>query len=91
MASPVFESCGNHPDRRGFAVCMSCRKVVCQECATTWDGVNYCRSCLEGRSSAAAKRGAARAWVAWALFCGALFVAAGGALVWSTAMLARLF
>ena len=33
---------------------MSCRKVVCQECATEWDGINYCSACL------AVRRGAAR-------------------------------
>jgi hypothetical protein len=91
MASPVLESCGNHPDRRGFAICMSCRKVVCQECATTWDGVNYCRSCLERRTRAAAARGRARAWIAWAAFCGVLFFVTARVLAWSAAMLARMF
>jgi hypothetical protein len=33
---------------------MSCRRVVCQECATEWDGINYCAACL------AVRRGAAR-------------------------------
>jgi B-box zinc finger len=47
--------CAHHPDRPGHALCMSCRKVVCQECATEWDGINYCVVCL------AARRGAARA------------------------------
>ena len=36
----------HHPERAGFATCMSCRQVVCQECATTHDGINYCRPCL---------------------------------------------
>jgi hypothetical protein len=91
MASPVSESCFNHPARRGFALCMSCRRVVCQECATTWDGVNYCRSCLESRGAAAAGRGAVLAWLTWAAFCGVLFLVATRVLVWSTAMLARLW
>ena len=91
MPSPVLESCGNHPDRRGFAICMSCRKVVCQECATTWDGVNYCRACLASRSSAPPARQAVRAWVGWAVFCAVSFVVAARVLAWSSAMLARLF
>ncbi|HZR08381.1 MAG TPA: hypothetical protein VFA79_07355 [Myxococcales bacterium] len=91
MASPLSESCANHPDRRGFAVCMSCRKVVCQECATTWNGVNHCRSCLAAIGAAAASGRRARAWIAWAASCGLLFVAAGYALAWSTALLARLW
>jgi len=91
MASAILESCRNHPDRRGFAICMSCRKVVCQECATAWDGVNYCRSCLESRGASAASGGAFRAWVGWALFCAVLFIAASRALAWSAAMVARLW
>ena len=46
--------CANHQGRPGHALCMSCRKVVCQECATEWDGINYCVACL------AARRGASR-------------------------------
>jgi len=42
-------SCAHHPDRPGHALCMSCRKVVCQECATEWDGINYCAACLAAR------------------------------------------
>ncbi len=38
--------CSIHADRVGFAVCMSCKTVLCQECATTFDGINYCRPCL---------------------------------------------
>jgi hypothetical protein len=90
MASPVAEYCAQHPDRHGCALCMSCRKVVCQECATTWDGVNLCRSCLASRGATAASRRQIRAWVSFAVFCAAaLWVAAHG-LAWSAAMLARL-
>jgi hypothetical protein len=32
---------------------MSCRKVVCHECATEWDGINYCAACLGARRVAA--------------------------------------
>ncbi len=31
---------------------MSCRAVLCQECATTYDGINFCRTCLDQRSGA---------------------------------------
>jgi hypothetical protein len=36
---------------------MSCRKAVCQECATTWDGIHYCAACLAGRRRPARGRG----------------------------------
>jgi hypothetical protein len=90
MASPLLQSCANHSDRRGFAICMSCRKVVCQECATAWDGVNYCRSCLAARDHVR-RRATLREWMAWAVFCGVLFFAAVRALAWSTAMIARIW
>jgi hypothetical protein len=58
MSSPVRGAarhvCANHPDRPAHAVCMTCRKTVCGECATEWDGINYCVSCL------AARRGSGR-------------------------------
>jgi hypothetical protein len=41
-----MRSCAHHPDRTGHALCMACRKVLCQECATEWDGINYCAACL---------------------------------------------
>jgi len=39
---------------------MSCRKVLCDECATQWDGINYCSRCLQARGTAARPR---RAWL----------------------------
>jgi hypothetical protein len=35
---------------------MSCHRAVCQECATTWDGINYCAACLARRRQAAGPR-----------------------------------
>jgi hypothetical protein len=89
MVSPVSESCAHHPARPGFALCMSCRKVVCQECATTWDGVNHCRACLAARGGAARSRALVGAWIACALFCAAALLLAARGIAWSTAMLAR--
>jgi hypothetical protein len=28
---------------------MSCGKTLCDECATEWDGINYCAACLARR------------------------------------------
>lgn len=38
--------CSNHPEIHALAHCMSCRKTLCADCATTWQGVNYCSSCF---------------------------------------------
>ncbi len=42
-------NCTNHPDRSAWARCMSCQKVLCQECATEWEGINYCIACLASK------------------------------------------
>jgi len=46
MVTALAQTCIHHPARPGAALCMRCHQVVCQECATTWDGINYCRPCL---------------------------------------------
>jgi ferric-dicitrate binding protein FerR (iron transport regulator) len=54
---------------------MSCRKAVCQECATTWDGIHYCAGCLAARRRATRRRSD---WVGFVAV-----VAAGAALFWA--------
>jgi hypothetical protein len=88
--SPLGQSCAHHPGRHGFALCMSCRNVVCQECATTWEGVNHCRPCLAKKGAEPRSGSSVGAWLLWAALCALLFLAAGRALTWSTALLARL-
>jgi len=41
---------------------MSCRAAVCQECATTREGIHYCAACL-ARNFAGAS--ASTPWLAW--------------------------
>ncbi len=38
--------CARHFDRAAHALCMSCKLGFCAECATEWEGINYCHSCL---------------------------------------------
>ena len=38
--------CAYHNDRPGIGVCMRCRSVVCAECTTRLEGINYCHACL---------------------------------------------
>ena len=84
------QTCAHHPERLGFALCMSCRKVVCQECATTWDGVNHCRPCLSKQRAAVETRTKASVWIAWVAGSALLFLGAGWAMAWSAALWARL-
>ena len=45
------QSCSEHPDRHSFALCVTCRKVMCQECTTQVEGINYCRTCVAARTA----------------------------------------
>ncbi len=35
---------------------MSCRKLLCQECTTEWEGINYCRGCVGALAAKPVKR-----------------------------------
>ncbi len=56
---------------------MSCRRAVCQECATTWDGIHYCAACLAELRRARGGRGD---WIALLVV-----LAAAGVLFWTLA------
>jgi hypothetical protein len=85
----ALQTCAHHPGRVGFALCMSCRRVVCQECATTWDGVNHCRPCLLQKRAAVERRTPWAAWLWWAGGAALLFAASGYAMAWAGALFAR--
>jgi hypothetical protein len=89
MSSLLGQSCAHHVGRRGFAICMSCHQVVCQECAATWEGVNHCRPCLAKKRAAMDSGNHLGQWILWAAGCALLFWASAHLLVWSTALLAR--
>ncbi|MBI3855064.1 MAG: hypothetical protein HY293_05175 [Planctomycetes bacterium] len=82
-------NCANHPDRYGHAVCMTCRKTVCQECATEWDGVFYCSSCLGGQRRASGRRAPVLGWILVTLAAVALFCIGPKLLVWAATLLQR--
>src|SRR5690349_24515029 len=42
--------CPVHPDREGVGICVNCRSVVCVECSTRVDRMNYCIRCLQAAS-----------------------------------------
>ena len=89
MVSPA-RLCVHHPARPAFAVCMTCRKPICQECATQWDGIWYCAACLASRRSAPAAKSRVGGWIAviaaslLILFLGTRFM------VWTGVLLAGL-
>jgi hypothetical protein len=49
---PSAFRCVTHPDREGVGICVSCRTVVCVECSTRVDRMNYCIRCLQAAEPA---------------------------------------
>ncbi len=90
MAIPE-RACANHAERPGHAVCMVCRKVVCRECATEWDGINHCVTCLAARRQAERTPSSLFAWFAILLAIGVLFFASVRLMVWTGVFLAGLW
>lgn len=85
------QRCSVHEQRPAFARCMSCAKMLCQECATQWDGIWYCASCLGAKRGATVRRSPVFGWIAVVTL--ALFMLFTGArvMVWTAAILAELF
>lgn len=44
--------CHYHPDRAGLGICVECRRVICRECTTQFEGINRCANCLQKRLKA---------------------------------------
>ena len=84
-------NCYNHPDRYGHAVCMTCKKTVCQECATEWDGIFYCSLCLGQRRAATGQGSSVLGWTLVALVAAGLFCLGPRLLVWGATLLQRGF
>ncbi|HVR40220.1 MAG TPA: hypothetical protein VMU84_14085 [Thermoanaerobaculia bacterium] len=91
MAIPTIQPCAHHSERRAFALCMTCRKSLCQECVTQWDGIYHCASCLAARRSSAAGTSGAAAWLLVIGATGVLLYLSARAMVWAGALLASLF
>lgn len=47
--------CFYHPDRSGIGICVECRRVICTECTTQFEGINRCATCLAKRLAEAKK------------------------------------
>jgi hypothetical protein len=54
--------CHYHPERAGLGICVECRRVICRECTTQFEGINRCASCLEKRLKALEGPAERREW-----------------------------
>ncbi|GHG74910.1 hypothetical protein [Comamonas sp. JC664] len=75
--------CHYHPERAGLGVCVECRRVICRECTTQFEGINRCASCLAQRLEALEGPGERREWSAANVALALL----GMALVWGGILL----
>ena len=83
----MASTCAHHPERPAHALCMSCHRAVCQECATTWEGINYCAPCLARRRQLPRT---STPWAGWLLVLGAaagLFWVVTRLMVWAGVLL----
>ncbi|EPX58116.1 hypothetical protein D187_004405 [Cystobacter fuscus DSM 2262] len=75
--------CHYHPERTGLGICVECRRVICRECTTQFEGINRCASCLDQRTRALTVSAERQEWsvgnVLLALLAGA--VVYGGVLL----------
>lgn len=70
---------------------MSCAKMLCQECATQWDGIWHCASCLASKRGTAVQTSPVFSWIS--VIAISLFMLFAGArvMVWTAAFIAELF
>ncbi|HYC58552.1 MAG TPA: hypothetical protein VEK79_03215 [Thermoanaerobaculia bacterium] len=89
--SSILQRCAVHAERPAFARCMTCAKTLCQECATQWDGIWHCASCLASRRGAIVQRSPVLSWTAVVTLSLLLLFAGARVMVWTAAVLAGMF
>ena len=87
---PAVQHCSFHAARPAYAVCMNCRKTLCQECATQWDGIWHCAACLAAMRGATVRRSQWAGWITVALTSLILLFFSARVMVWSGALIAGL-
>ena len=72
-------------------MCMTCRKPLCQECATQWDGIYHCPQCLALQRGAVRRGGRVSGWLSAAAMSLILFYLTARVMVWVGAFMAGFF
>ena len=70
---------------------MACQKVVCQECATTWEGIHYCAICLRSLRQKTKTRSSTLGWLAVVTVSLGLLYVTSLVMVWSASFVAGWF
>jgi hypothetical protein len=91
MSTITVARCTFHAQRPAFARCMSCAKMLCQECATQWDGIWHCAACLAARRGTGRARSGFGSWVGAGLMSLIFLYLGARVMVWTGALIAGLF
>jgi hypothetical protein len=91
MPSISIARCALHAERPAFARCMACAKMLCQECATQWDGIWHCAACLAAKRDARVERSPAFGWIGAVAFSLLFLYLGARVMVWTGALIASLF
>jgi hypothetical protein len=87
---PGSGRCHYHPERVGLGICVECRRVICLECTTQFEGINRCAKCLEKRLSKATKGPSERKeWGFGNIFLALMVIAAVFGSLFAAAQLVR--
>jgi hypothetical protein len=70
---------------------MSCRKMLCQECATQWDGIWHCATCLGAKRGASVAKSPVLGWLGVVFVSLLLLFTGARVMVWAGALIAGLF
>ena len=70
---------------------MSCSKMLCQECATQWDGIWYCAACLGSKRGTTVQRSPVFSWIGVVVLSLLMLFAGARVMVWTAALIAGLF
>ena len=79
--------CHYHPDRIGVGICVECRRVICPECTTQFEGINRCAKCLAARLAKTVSLKARGEWTVGNLLLALISVAVLFGTVYFTASL----
>jgi hypothetical protein len=72
-------------------MCMSCRKLLCQECTSLWEGINYCGECAGALARPAQQRASRGGMIVMLVFTITIAIALIRVAVGMGALLAGLF
>lgn len=90
-AGELSRFCANHRDRNASSLCVQCRRAMCHECSTRWEGINYCVTCLAVQRRSVVRARSRFGWLPLTIAAALLLTSFAYALVWMGALIMELF